>query len=525
MPTITVYTSKDASAINASLYNWSGSDQHHPVGMMVSGGFQTRSVIYFPLSFSGWKTVSSATLHLRGSKSGASHCFGDTSSKVMHVQRQDVTWGEDTSNTEGIWANRTWDWTTLTHTVATHAASITFPSGITDGTWYSIDVTDLVNDWKNGVANYGFLLINTNESSSNDGVEFYSREKGTAYRPYLTITYTTNSAPNAPTGLYPTGNATVASLTPVLSGNFSDPDAGDTLSAFQILAFEDDGTTQIWDSGALGSTPATNFSITYAGDPLSYNTFYKWKARTRDAAGLWGPYSTLQRFQTVNATPPDAITGFSATVLDATIFLDWDVSTLSPTDFDHYEIYRRVFGTTEWSALTSIFTESTVQFTDSSPSFGVTYEYKITQFENVVGGFDIESADSDIVQAALEGDADDDWVVVGADGLDEHTFIVHVTNNPFSQPVQQEIFEPLGSDRKTIARGRVLGAEGTIEATFQSDEVADILPKITYITSNRGPHVLRSPFGEVWLVEFSGPTKTYLPGGHLELSMAWTEVA
>ena len=526
MPTATIYCSKDASAINATTYNWNGQDQHHPVGKSVSDLYQMRSVVYFPISFAGWKSITSAVLHLRGSKSGSSHCYGNTSSKQMHVRRMVSSWGEGDVNSEGVWDNDTWDWTTLTHAVTTHMADKTFSSGITDGTWYTVTVTDIVRDWFNGTgANYGFLLSNDDESDPDHGLEFYSREKGTGYKPYLEITYTTNTAPNAPTGLYPTGDAVVASLTPVLSGNFSDPDAGDTMSAYQIIAYEDDGTTQIWDSGSLGTTPDTSFSITYAGDALTYNTFYKWKARTRDAAGLWGAYSSLQRFQTVDATPPDAITGLSATVMDNSIVLDWDVSTLDVLDFDHYEIYRREFGDTEWTELASIYTESTITFSDLSPSFGITYEYKITQFKNVVGGFDIESPDSDIVQASLEGDAIDAWTIIGADGLAEHEFTLNVTDAPFNQPVQQEIFEPLGSDRKTISRGRVLGAEGTLNCVWHVDEVADILPNIRYITKNRGPHVLRSPFGDVWLVEFSGPTKNYQVGGHLYMTIAWTEVA
>jgi len=36
---------------------------------------------------------------------------------------------------------------------------------------------------------------------------------------------------------------------------------------------------------------------------------------------------------------------------------------------------------------------------------------------------------------------------------------------------------------------------------------------------------LKSPFGDVWIVEFSGPTKDYESGGHLNAVLTWTEVA
>jgi hypothetical protein len=103
--------------------------------------------------------------------------------------------------------------------------------------------------------------------------------------------------------------------------------------------------------------------------------------------------------------------------------------------------------------------------------------------------------------------------------------LIPVTAGPFKEPVKQEEFEPLGSTRKTIVRGKVIGAEGTLKMKWASDERDTALVNLRYITRNRGPHVLRSPFGDVWLVEFSGPDKDYQPAGHLEVSIAWTEVA
>jgi hypothetical protein len=423
-----------------------------------------------------------------------------------------------------MWENRTWDGDDLNSTSLTNQASLTLSSGVTDGTWYSVDITGIVNDWKNGALNLGLILINSNDTDYHDGVEFYSREKGSAYRPYVVLTTSSNTAPNAPTGLAPTGDATVSSLKPTFTGTFSDPNAGDSLTAYQILLYADDGTTLIWDSGSVGGI-GTTFSRTYSGPALSYNTFYKWKARTRDSALAYGPYSSLQRFQTVNDTPPPVITGLSATILTNSIDLDWDISTLADADFDHYELYRRVFGDTEWTELSSIFTKTSLIFHDLGVSFGVLYEYKITQFKNSGGGFDIESDDSDIVEASLEGDALDIWMVVGADGDPDHTFELPVTADSFVEPIQQEVFEPLGSERKTVVRGKVLGAEGTLSVLWDSSERDEILPKLHYITHHRGPHILRSPFGDTWLVEFGGPTKAYEPVGHLNVSLQWTEVA
>lgn len=535
MASITVYTTKDASGIDTTTYNWNGTDQHHPVGIMVGPYYKARSVIYFPISFTGMTTITSAVMWLRGSKTGSSHCYGDSSSKTMYVRRQGKTWVEGAATAENTWTNRTDDFTTLEGATTTNQATKNFSSGITDGTWYSIDITGIVNQWKAGVANYGVLLVNSNESEtaggSTDGIEFYSREKGSGYKPYIIITYGVNSAPNAPTSLSPTGDVVVPTLTPQFSGAFSDPDVGDTMSGYQMQAYTDVDAL-LWDSGTIAST--TTISSTYAGSTaLGYGTFYKWKVRAKDASGTWGPYSSLQRFKTVALVdenedpidPPAKLVGFSATPQVTSILLGWTASVEATIDFDHYQVYRRKSGSAEWNALASIYNKSTPEYEDLTASFGIVYEYIVTQFKNIDSGFDVESEYSDIAEGTLAGVARDEWSIQGADGLPEHEFDLPVTGSPIRTPVQQEIFEPLGTNRKTVVRGRTLGAEGTMDLEWDYVDRSVALEQIGYITENRGPHILRSPFGDVWLVEFSGADRTDLPGGHLKIALAWTEVA
>lgn len=533
MPSVTVYTTKDASAIDTPTYNWNGTDDHHPVGRTVSDLYTARSVIYFPISFSGMTTITSAVMWLRGSKSGSSHCFGDSTAKTMYIRRQGKTWVEGASTPENTWTNRTNDYTTLEGATTTDQATKNFSSGITDGTWYSVDITAIVKKWQAGVSNYGVVLVNSNESNPDDGLEFYAREKGSSYRPYVVITYGNNTAPDVPSSLSPSGDDVVPTLTPVFSGVFSDPDSGDSMSGYQIKVWEDDGTTLLWDTGSVAST--TIIKQTYAGPPLSYGTAYKWTVRAKDSHGVWSDFSSMQRFITVtlvgggtggsDATAPDPITGLSATPGDASITLSWDISAELDVDFDHYEIYRRESGDSEWNSLASIYDKTDTSYEDVTPSFGVMYEYMVTQFKNIESGFDVESEPSDIADAIIAGEVRDEWSVQGADGLPEHSFDLPVTDNPIRTPVQQEIFEPLGSSRKTVVRGRVLGSEGSITAQWDFVDRDQALEQIQYITENRGPHILRSPFGDVWLVEFSGADRTDLTGGHLQIELAWTEVA
>lgn len=113
---------------------------------------------------------------------------------------------------------------------------------------------------------------------------------------------TANTAPNAPTSLSPTGNAVVNSGTaPTVSGTRSDPDSGDYITAYQIVVYEDNGTTVIQDTGkiSVGGTPTT-FSRALALNGA--HKYVKWKARTWDKEGVAGPYSAQQRFY-ANAVP------------------------------------------------------------------------------------------------------------------------------------------------------------------------------------------------------------------------------
>lgn len=124
-----------------------------------------------------------------------------------------------------------------------------------------------------------------------------------------------NSAPNAPVSLSPTGNTIVHSGTaPVVSGTRSDSDSGDYITAFQVLVYEDNGTSLIQDSGKVNlSGTSTTFGRTLALNGV--NKYVKWKARTWDKKGVAGPYSALQRFW-ANAVPstPGAPTVETATL-------------------------------------------------------------------------------------------------------------------------------------------------------------------------------------------------------------------
>lgn len=308
MAVTTVYASKDASA-RENDDSWSGWDAHHPVGTSPAG-FKYCSFVYMPLSFSGWTGVTSASLWLRGRRPASGyHVLGDASgnTRTLTTRRMVSDWGEGLNRGEGVWSSsEAWKWSNRRTGSAIIAGSDEVFNGYVEGTWYEIDVTDAVLAWYNGSPNYGFLLTfasSAEESSMGDALEFYSRHAGVGYQPYLEITYTANVAPSAPIGLSPSASALVNTLAPNLTGTAVDSDIGDYISANEVAVYQDDATTQIWLSQATTTSFTKTFSRTYAGPALLGNTFYQWKARTRDKGGLWSPFSALQRFKT--NTPPN----------------------------------------------------------------------------------------------------------------------------------------------------------------------------------------------------------------------------
>lgn len=231
-------------------------------------------------------------------------------------------------------------------------------------------------------------------------------------------------------------------------------------------------------------------------------------------------------------TPPPALTGFSATVNEdqSYISLNWDDSTLLAADFDYYQLYRRVTGDTTWTPFATIKNQSQSYYYDYSAGQGVSYDYYVTQLEVIPGDADLESPSPGAITVSLTTDT---WFLIGADFSVSHIFELPVTAEQHTQPIQQEVFEPLGSNRKTIARGNVLGMEGNLTIDWLDTERVLALSQVSYITNTAGPHILKSPFGDVWMVEFvsggtsggSSSTITYLPGGNVEVVLSWIEVA
>lgn len=316
----------------------------------------------------------------------------------------------------------------------------------------------------------------------------------------------------------PSDAGTVSSPSFAVTWSMSSP-GGKGQNAYRVRVIRTADDVVLIDTGQVFSS-ATSYTV-----PSGYlvNTFeYGIEVTTWDTDGLASAPDT--NTVTANWTAPDAIQDFTVAddvSLSANI-LRWTASNLAAEDFREYVIYRKEASETEWTELTAITSQSTVVYYDYTAANTVSYEYKMTQFQIIPGDVDLESGDSDVGSSALDTDS---WFVIGADRAEAHIFELPVTSGPFLEPVQQEVFEPLGTSRKVIIRGRVMGAEGTLQCKWSTSQRDTALAQVAYIRENAGPHILKSPFGDVWYVEFSGPSKEYQAGGHFTLTITWTEVA
>lgn len=366
MPTLTSTSTKDASGIIdwQYIYNtpsngdittdsYNGNDNHHPIGRFDAIAYMGRGASYFPISFSGISVVDSATLYFKQRPRTSGHCIPAAGGALsMYIYRRVADFGETPNKGEATWWHSSANTYTYRKTLDQTDASTGGVNWVTEGAvtcnftqvndgWVGVDITNIVRAWfdhsrgaRGDAPNYGLTFVNTDQFTKAKGFDMYTRDaSGGANAPYISIVYNSNQAPNAPTGLYPTGDALINSTFPTFSGNVSDPDAGDYITATQIVVYDDGVTVEKWNSGGVASGGAVgSFSYTYGfvgginpggTQPLAGNTFYRWIARTADKNGVWGPWSAQQRFKTNNA--PNAPT--LALVQTPTT----DVKTLTPT--------------------------------------------------------------------------------------------------------------------------------------------------------------------------------------------------
>lgn len=176
-------------------------------------------------------------------------------------------------------------------------------------------------------ATVGDAYVNAKVGYSNSLIEFIYRDLVAS--PY-NIKYSSislNVAPNAPTLSSPVGGQVVdLAITQRASWVFSDPDAGDSQSAFDLQY-------RVVGAGSWTTVSSTTPNNYYDFAPSIFTAGnYEWQVRTYDALGVVGPYSASSFFTAANAPAlPTITTPTSGATVSAAVSFTW--SAPSQTDF------------------------------------------------------------------------------------------------------------------------------------------------------------------------------------------------
>lgn len=132
-----------------------------------------------------------------------------------------------------------------------------------------------------------------------------------------------NVAPTAPTGL--TRSNFDATQAVDFTWTFSDPNSGDSQSAYQLQIIRVSDSVTVVDTGKVASTTSSH---TLAASTLTNNIQYQWKVATWDQSDVMGPYSSLATFYT-SGKPSATITNPAtdgATASTSSLTVEWSFS-------------------------------------------------------------------------------------------------------------------------------------------------------------------------------------------------------
>lgn len=289
MATTTFSANKDARLANNGSNMGAGASDYLPVGLYT--GFLYRSIIGFSYSFSGMTSISSAILHL---KTSSQHYVAFGSDPDVTVRRITANWSEGTAvSLSGSNA------VVYPGPAATNTNSATFDVSTAENTWDTVDITAMMQDALAAGVFYGVQLRAVDEGSATDVTEFYAREYG-SNDAYISVTYSTQTVPSAPTINSPTAGEIVTSTTPTISITHSDPQ-GDAAVSFdmEVDAVAGNGVAADWASLAWSTYTDTSDltnPITKVTGALSRGQWYALRARTADSLG-YGAWSATRWFK------------------------------------------------------------------------------------------------------------------------------------------------------------------------------------------------------------------------------------
>ena len=357
--------------------------------------------------------------------------------------------------------------------------------------------------------------------------------------------------PNS-TGLTPTTSySEIATVRPTFSFTYA-ANGGSAQRGFNVKVYEvidANATTEEKIDGTDDEVLSLRANVTKVATATTYQfestTFfqtgkvYEVRLSVQNTDLLFDDTPQIVRWY-INTDAPDPVVGLSpTTVVDRSLIeLDWDTATMkSGHTFVAYNVYKKLPNDEDWQYVGSTYERTDTHYDDWYAGHSITYQYRVTCVTTKSADIELESADDpgggNISEASLDADV---WMFVGADRDDTHIQELPVSDESHERIIQQESFEVLGADRKVVIRGFVLGNEGNISIVYINQLVEDeIDPQNTinetvkgrrlldYLTRTKGPHTLKSPFGDVWDVEFEGPQYKWVAGGNLEIQLNWIE--
>ena len=308
---------------------------------------------------------------------------------------------------------------------------------------------------------------------------------------------------------------------------------------YQITIQRTDGNgVPIWGPVNFGPYNSTDTSFTVPPGVLVNTYSYNMTITIWSQKGLVDPTpDTVEVDINLDAPNPALFTQVTANAERSNIYLTWTRPTDSPPVYiKGYRLYRKKRWLEDYQLIAEFFSPSQTSWTDYYAGNSVNYTYKIVAIGQKAGsGVFIEGQDEADSFWTIQNNSDN-WTIVGRDRNAAHIYDMIVVDEDHNRPIQQEEFETLGADRKVIMRGFVLGHEGSITAIWTN--TSDPLPKdeqeyvnhtqigrslIEYMTFDAGPHIIKSPFGDVWDVQILTPEYKWLPSGHLETTIKYVE--
>ncbi|MBB5872535.1 RHS repeat-associated protein [Allocatelliglobosispora scoriae] len=149
------------------------------------------------------------------------------------------------------------------------------------GTWVDVDLNlTTVQQWVQGVGNYGIIIKANSETTSNQWKRFTAGNYSSgAKQAQLQLWYAGNVKPQVDS-MYPVAGYNSQTLTPTLIAHAHDPDntSGKFTYEFIVKKKNGDEETQIWTSGKISAS-----QITVPPNLLSWGQSYVWTVKANDS--------------------------------------------------------------------------------------------------------------------------------------------------------------------------------------------------------------------------------------------------